>query len=256
MAKKSKFQQQLTEARRTYILDAAIAVIAEQGFQRTTIKQIAARAEVADGTIYNYFKNKDDILLAIIAQITEAETREIHFAEAEKIEFGRFVHDYIAHRMAEIHEGYPVLKVLISETLANPALAGHVYEQVYAPSFTVAEAYMQQLIDAGALPDVDAPILSRLFAAPLLGLLLLRMLGDEQVAEKWDAYSELMGSWMVRMLAGASVSPDAQSDTASDATSTVAANTATANIPDSTDTQSDDKPSKKSKKRKSKKQKE
>ncbi|RPJ78250.1 MAG: TetR/AcrR family transcriptional regulator, partial [Deltaproteobacteria bacterium] len=44
------------------ILEAAIKVFAEQGFFRSTISQIAKEAGVADGTIYLYFKNKDDIL--------------------------------------------------------------------------------------------------------------------------------------------------------------------------------------------------
>ncbi len=45
------------------ILEAAIKVFAEQGFHQTTISQIARQAGVADGTIYLYFKNKDDILV-------------------------------------------------------------------------------------------------------------------------------------------------------------------------------------------------
>jgi len=45
------------------ILDAAIEVFARQGFYQSTVAQIAKEAGVADGTIYLYFKNKDDILL-------------------------------------------------------------------------------------------------------------------------------------------------------------------------------------------------
>ncbi len=45
------------------ILEAAIKVFAEQGFFHSTVSQIAKEAGVADGTIYLYFKNKDDILL-------------------------------------------------------------------------------------------------------------------------------------------------------------------------------------------------
>jgi len=45
------------------ILDAAVKVFAEQGFHQSTISQIARDAGVADGTIYLYFKNKDDILV-------------------------------------------------------------------------------------------------------------------------------------------------------------------------------------------------
>jgi len=45
------------------ILEAAVKVFAEQGFHQSTISQIAREAGVADGTIYLYFKNKDDILV-------------------------------------------------------------------------------------------------------------------------------------------------------------------------------------------------
>lgn len=45
------------------ILEAAIRIFARNGFFSSTISQIAREAGVADGTIYLYFKNKDDILL-------------------------------------------------------------------------------------------------------------------------------------------------------------------------------------------------
>lgn len=45
------------------ILEAAVRVFADRGFHQATISQIARAAGVADGTIYLYFKNKDDILV-------------------------------------------------------------------------------------------------------------------------------------------------------------------------------------------------
>jgi TetR/AcrR family fatty acid metabolism transcriptional regulator len=45
------------------ILEAAIKIFARQGFRQSTVSQIAREAGVADGTIYLYFKNKDDILV-------------------------------------------------------------------------------------------------------------------------------------------------------------------------------------------------
>ena len=48
------------------ILDAAVAVFAEKGFFFARISDIAERADVADGTVYLYFKNKDEILASAI----------------------------------------------------------------------------------------------------------------------------------------------------------------------------------------------
>jgi TetR/AcrR family fatty acid metabolism transcriptional regulator len=53
------------------ILDAAIKVFAEMGFFQSTIAQIAKAAGVADGTIYLYFKNKDDILVQFFSYKTK-----------------------------------------------------------------------------------------------------------------------------------------------------------------------------------------
>jgi TetR/AcrR family transcriptional regulator, fatty acid metabolism regulator protein len=48
------------------ILDAAVAVFAEKGFFASRVADIADRAGVADGTVYLYFKSKDEILMTAI----------------------------------------------------------------------------------------------------------------------------------------------------------------------------------------------
>ncbi len=47
------------------ILDAATVEIARRGYHQTTVAVIARRAGVADGTIYLYFKNKEEILVSL-----------------------------------------------------------------------------------------------------------------------------------------------------------------------------------------------
>jgi len=47
------------------IMDAAVVEIAHRGFHATTVARIAKRAGVADGTIYLYFKNKEEILFSL-----------------------------------------------------------------------------------------------------------------------------------------------------------------------------------------------
>jgi len=51
--------------KRARILKAAIKVFAKKGFYATRVSEIAKAAGVADGTIYLYFKNKDDVLITI-----------------------------------------------------------------------------------------------------------------------------------------------------------------------------------------------
>ncbi|MEK4124103.1 TetR/AcrR family transcriptional regulator [Lysinibacillus capsici] len=47
------------------IIDAAVIVIAENGYHQAQVSKIAKQAGVADGTIYLYFKNKEDILISV-----------------------------------------------------------------------------------------------------------------------------------------------------------------------------------------------
>lgn len=54
--------------KRERIIGAAIEVFAEKGFHLARISDIADRAGVADGTIYLYFRNKEDVLLCIFEE--------------------------------------------------------------------------------------------------------------------------------------------------------------------------------------------
>lgn len=62
----------ISTKKRREILDAAIKLFFEKGFDRTTVDEIASKANVGKGTIYLYFENKEHIFLAIIDEaITE-----------------------------------------------------------------------------------------------------------------------------------------------------------------------------------------
>jgi TetR/AcrR family fatty acid metabolism transcriptional regulator len=50
------------------ILHAAIKVFSDKGFYNSRVSEIAKEADVADGTIYLYFKNKDDILISLFEE--------------------------------------------------------------------------------------------------------------------------------------------------------------------------------------------
>jgi TetR/AcrR family fatty acid metabolism transcriptional regulator len=50
------------------IVEAAVKVFAKKGFYNAKVSEIAREANVADGTIYLYFKNKDDILISLFEE--------------------------------------------------------------------------------------------------------------------------------------------------------------------------------------------
>lgn len=70
------------------IVDAAVKVIATYGYHNAKVSQIAKEANVADGTIYLYFKNKEDVLISMfhakISRFVEDIRAEIEPLERSK----------------------------------------------------------------------------------------------------------------------------------------------------------------------------
>ena len=55
---------------RTALLKAARAVFAEMGFGAAGVRDIVRRTDLASGTFYNYFKDKDEIFEAVVGELT------------------------------------------------------------------------------------------------------------------------------------------------------------------------------------------
>lgn len=55
-------------ARRTEILHAARVMFAEKGLHETTLDEIAEKAELAKGTLYGYFENKEDLFFSVLEE--------------------------------------------------------------------------------------------------------------------------------------------------------------------------------------------
>ncbi len=60
------------------ILKSAIEVFAEKGFQEAKISEIASRAGVAHGTVYTYFKNKEELLYQMISALWKDLSTRLH----------------------------------------------------------------------------------------------------------------------------------------------------------------------------------
>lgn len=58
-------------SKRDAIINAAINVFARKGYMKAKISDVAKKAEVADGTVYLYFKNKDDLLINAMREMLE-----------------------------------------------------------------------------------------------------------------------------------------------------------------------------------------
>ena len=67
---------------RNKILTAAVKVFAQKGYVNTTMSDVSIHAKVGIGTLYNYFKNKDDLLLQCLRKMIEDKIQQIEAASA------------------------------------------------------------------------------------------------------------------------------------------------------------------------------
>lgn len=69
----------------TQIIEAAVQIIAENGYHASQVSKIASKANVADGTIYLYFKNKEDILISVFKEKMGSFIEKIENKTSQKV---------------------------------------------------------------------------------------------------------------------------------------------------------------------------
>jgi len=170
-------RQMLIEARRTQILSAAADAISEKGLHGATIREIAARAGVAEGTLYNYFSSKREILLAIA---DEAEWPAL-FALLEETELGdRAAMVAVMEKALDLSEArLPFIKALLSEAwIDDTVLTGKVVGRV-ALIHRQLTKYISRHIEAGIFRPIDPGLGARLLLGMFGALILPTFLGVE-----------------------------------------------------------------------------
>ncbi|HEU5440116.1 MAG TPA: TetR/AcrR family transcriptional regulator [Ktedonobacterales bacterium] len=197
-------QAQLAAARRTQILDAATRVFASIGFNRATIRDVARDAGVADGTIYNYFANKTDLLFGMLDRLNDTERRPASLAQATEVPVGdvgdsfrAYFRAYLRERVEALWSNADLFRAVLPELLANPALRARYYDEVIAPTMALGEGAFGALAAHGAVRDLDLPLSVRVVAGSVLGLMVLQLLGDETLSARWQELPDVIADLLL-----------------------------------------------------------
>ena len=190
----------VVRARREQIIEAATRVFAEKGFRRATTREVAREAGVSEGTIYNYFEDKDDLLMAILDRLNETKRRAQDFEEGMATDFRGFFKEYLRRRMSFIWEHREVFRVVLSEMLVNAELRELYLQQVVAPTMGIAEENFRSRMEQGEVRQSDAPLTTRSVAGAVLGVLVLGLLGDEEIGSRSEEVSYVLAELLIHGL--------------------------------------------------------
>lgn len=183
-------QQQVIAAKRQQILAAATTVFAAKGYHKATVRDIAQEAGIADGTIYNYFKNKEALLIGILDQLNETDDRAEAFTAEMTGDLRQFFVAYLHHRLDVMLPNTQVFKALLPEILVNDRLRQIYTDTMIVPTMSLVEEQFAALMAAGVIRPLDPALTVRTLAGAVFGLLMLHLLGDPLIFEKRDELPE------------------------------------------------------------------
>jgi AcrR family transcriptional regulator len=106
--KNSIQKEQKKQANKDDILEAALTLFAKKDFHDVTVDEIADQAGLSKGTIYLYFKNKDDLFFSIIQEKAKSLSEKLEFVVHNGGSFleclQRFIHTYLS--FFHVHSTY------------------------------------------------------------------------------------------------------------------------------------------------------
>ena len=151
------------EATRRLLYDTAVTLIGERGYEATTLRDVAGRADVSVGLLYRYFPSKRSIVLALYDELSDSYARQ-----ATEMPRGTWRARFIYALETSIHVLGPhrvTLRALV------PVMVGDVDEGLFARSTAFSRHRVQTVFQDAVVNATDAPM--RKLAEPIGRLLYL-----------------------------------------------------------------------------------
>ncbi len=183
------------------ILASAIKVFSQKGYAKTTMSDVANHARVGVGTLYNYFHNKDDLLLQCMKKTIEDEIDQIR-KDSEKLDNPFDKLNYFLHEHRLLVESKPyIARFLIIELRQSESF----YKR--NPSYNPMQYYLDYLrdifaegVEKGIIRDVDPDVMS-LSVLGMIDLLLTQWLihgRDYDIESIWNKFKNIVGQGLFK----------------------------------------------------------
>ena len=201
-----EWRQQMVEARREQILQATAEVFGEKGFHRATIRDIARRAGIADGTIYNYFDNKRELLMGLVDKLAFASLRDL-FANSNISSPEELLRALLQNRMQFVRDNRHIFISVFPEVISSPELRAFLFADRIPQFMRQVEDYLHRGVAAGALTDVDPKVVTHMMLGALFSYALID--SAEEVNTFGDMTDdELVDQWTRLLFYGLATRPE------------------------------------------------
>ena len=170
--------QRRAEDRPREICGAALEVFSEKGFASAKLEEIARRAGVSKGTLYLYFKDKEDLFRAVVRDTVAPNIDVVRsMVEGTDLAFADVIHVLLprfAVIASQVRVG-AVAKMVIGESRNFPELAKVWHDEVVAKGLDTVAELVTRAQERGELKAVDP----RLVGFSLMGPMMMGVLWSE-----------------------------------------------------------------------------
>ena len=149
-----------SEWRRSQIVDAATTLLSSQGYHQMSVNELAREAGISVGTVYQYVKNKQDILLLVMRDILEAYRHNVPRAmEGFDDPLDRLSSGFGAYcRVVDSRRAGTILAYRESSTLAKEALDE--MKSLEEETTGLLVTCLRECVEAGILHEHDSDTLA------------------------------------------------------------------------------------------------
>lgn len=163
-------------ARPSEILAAALSSFAERGYAATRLDDVATRAGVTKGTLYLYFRNKEELFKAVVRQslvpnIARAEAVVAQSDEPSDILLERLLRQWVELSTTPLSA---LPKLILTEAGNFPDLARFYLDEVAGRGLALMRRVLRRGIERGEFRPLDTAAAARCAVAPLLMAMLWR----------------------------------------------------------------------------------
>lgn len=155
-------------ARRDAILDAALDEFSARGFAATRLDDVAKRADVAKGTIYLHFKDKESLFQELIRSKMAPVVGTLEATFAADLPLRMVIEKAIDVFVREVYGSHRkhLIRLIISEGPRFPALAEFYYREVLSRILKSVRGLLRRALERGELADDTLIRFPQLLGAP------------------------------------------------------------------------------------------
>jgi len=175
------------------ILDAATKIFAEKGYAGSRTSDIAKEANVAEGTIFRYFKTKKDLLVGLLMPLMVKFFRPLMFKSMERImenekkeSINLVLKNIMMDRMNLLKRNTPLVKTIMVESIYHPELLEPLQKEVLPKMIPIVDKFFKENIESGNLRYIDPRLMTRSLISLLAGFSVLTSLFPEVFTSQGD----------------------------------------------------------------------